>query len=90
IPSSGEFDTFGDGEIEREASYGSRGVEVRSPSADTRQISVPIDLGQLPPSGRLRVVFEVRIEVEEAGSAKKGKSGARGGSMMRDLEIVPE
>jgi len=89
IPSSDDSEpVFAAGEIEREASYGSRGVEVRSPSADTRQISVPIDLGQLPPSGRLRVVFEVRIEVEDAG--KKGKSAGRGSAMMRDLEIVPE
>ena len=83
---------FGAGEIEREASYGGHsGVEVHSPSADTRQITVPIELGSLPPSGRLKVVFEVRIEVEQgAGSAKKGKQSVRGGSMMRDLEVIPD
>jgi hypothetical protein len=87
---SGSEPVFGDGEIEREASYGSRGVEVRSPSSDTRQISIPIDLGAVPASGRLKVIFEVRIEVEPESGAKKGKPASRGSSMMRDLEIVPE
>jgi hypothetical protein len=91
IPADSDSEpVFGVGEIEREASYGSRGVEVRSSASDTRQISVPIDLGALPPSGRLRVIFEVRVEVEPESGAKKGKPASRGSSMMRDLEIVPE
>ena len=95
IPSEPEEEpTFSADEIERESTYSGRssGAEVHSPSADTRQITVPIELGSLPPSGRLKVIFEVRIEVEQgsAGGAKGKKSSARGGSMMRDLEIVPE
>ena len=90
IPPESDSEVFGVGEIEREASYGSRGAEVRSPSSDTRQISVPIDLGALPPSGRLKLIFEVRIEVEPDSGGNKGKPASRGSSMMRDLEIVPE
>ncbi len=89
---SGPEPVFGADEIERESTYSGRsGVEVRSPSADTRQITIPIELGSLPPSGRLKVVFEVRIEVEQGTpSAKKGKQPVRGGSMMRDLEVIPD
>jgi signal recognition particle receptor subunit beta len=85
---------FSAGEIERESTYGGRSSSlVESTSGDTRQITVPIELGSLPASGRLKVVFEVRIEVVESGTseAKKGKkSSARGGAMMRDLEVIPD
>ncbi len=90
---------FSSGEIEREASYGARSSSSSSSSAlvegsgDTRQITVPIELGSLPASGRLKVVFEVRIEVVDSGAsdAKKGKkSSTRSGSMMRDLEVIPD
>jgi signal recognition particle receptor subunit beta len=92
ISSDDSEPVFGAGEIERESTYGGRSdVEVRSPSADTRQITVPIELGSLPASGRLKVVFEVHIEIEQgAGQGKKGKQGVRGGSMMRDLEVIPD
>jgi mutual gliding-motility protein MglA len=78
---------FSAGEIEREASYGSRGVTVTAPSPETRAITVPIDLGSLPASGRLKLVFEVRLEIEGAGTTNGGSSGT---AMMRDLEIVHE
>jgi len=85
---------FTAGEIERESTYSSRSSSlVESTSGDTRQITVPIELGSLPASGRLKVVFEVRIEVVDSGApeAKKGKkSSARGGAMMRDLEVIPD
>lgn len=77
---------FSAGEIEREASYGSRGVTVASPSSDTRAITVPIDLGAIPASGRLKLVFEVRLEIEPSADGKTG--GTRGKAMMRDLEVV--
>jgi len=85
---------FSAGEIEREASYGNRssgGVAFDSGSGDTRQISIPIELGSLPASGRLRLVFEVRLEVQPASAKEKKRSSSRGGSsMMRDLEPISD
>ena len=85
---------FSAGEIERESTYGGgrSSSVVESTSGDTRQITVPIELGQLPSSGRLKVVFEVRIEVVDAAASdsKKGKKSSRSGSMMRDLEVIPD
>jgi len=85
---------FSVGEIERESTYGGRSSSpVESTSGDTRQITVPIELGSLPASGKLKLIFEVRIEIvdSEASGTKKGKkSSSRGGMMMRDLEVIPD
>jgi len=86
---------FDVGEIEREASYGGRSSSsLVETSGDTRQITVPIELGSLPASGKIKIVFEVRIEVVDSGTsdAKKGKKSSvrSGGSMMRDLEVIPD
>jgi hypothetical protein len=87
---------FGADEIERESTYGERSTaparSAPTVSSETRQITVPIELGSLPPSGRLKLIFEVRIEVDSsAAGAKKVKPAAvRGGSMMRDLEVIPD
>jgi len=85
---------FSAGEIERESTYGGRSSSlVESTSGDTRQITVPIELGSLPASGKLKLVFEVRIEIvdSDASGTKKGKkSSSRGGTMMRDLEVIPD
>ena len=78
---------FTAGEIEREASFTSKGVTVTSPSPDTRAITVPIDLGSLPSSGRLKLVLEVRLEIEPGPD---GKGRSRGNEMMHDLQIVHE
>ena len=78
---------FSAGEIEREASFGSKqAVAVSSPSPDTRAITVPIDLGSLPSSGRLKIVLEVRLEIEPGPDGKGGRT--RGSAMMRDLQVV--
>jgi len=85
---------FSADEIEREASYGTRSgggvVAFDNASGETRQISIPIELGSLPASGRLRLVFEVRLEVEPASGKEKKRPSSRGGSMMRDLETIPD
>ena len=84
---------FAADEIEREASYGGRSSSsLVESSGDTRQITVPIELASLPASGKIKLVFEVRIEVMDSTSeTKKGKkSSSRGGSMMRDLEVIPD
>jgi mutual gliding-motility protein MglA len=78
---------FSAGEIEREASYGSRSVPAVS-TTEPRSITVPIDLGSLPASGRLKLVLEIRLEIEP-GPDGKG-AGSRGTAMMRDLQIVHE
>ena len=78
---------FTAGEIEREASFTSKGVTVTSPSPDTRAITVPIDLGSLPSSGRLKLVLEVRLEIEPGPD---GKGRSRGNEMMHDLQVVHE
>jgi hypothetical protein len=52
-------------------------------------VTVPIDLGSLP-TGRVRLVFEVRIEVDAETSGGRSKKSSRAGSMMRDLETIPD
>jgi hypothetical protein len=77
---------FSAGEIERESSYSATGRDLVSGSGETRQISVPIDLSSLP-AGRVRLVFEVRIEVEPSADSKPRKASS-GSTMMRDLEAI--
>jgi signal recognition particle receptor subunit beta len=69
---------FGEDEIERESSYDSSGRGGDAVASDARRITVPIDLGKFPPSGKLKVTFEVRIELEEdvKGSKKKAKASS--------------
>jgi signal recognition particle receptor subunit beta len=56
---------FGEDEIERESSYEAPGSDDGAVASGARRITVPIDLGKFPPSGRLKVTFEVRIELDE-------------------------
>src|SRR5690349_13494192 len=76
---------FGADEIERESSYSydddSPGSGVTS---DARRITVPIDLGKFPPSGKLKVTFEVRIELED--EPKGSKRSKKSGEFYQDLE----
>ncbi len=68
---------FKEDEIERESSYEAPSATSGAVTSDARRITVPIDLGQFPPSGKLRVTFEVRIELdEEAGPARKRSGSA--------------
>ncbi len=83
--SRGAEESFGADEIERDASYEYReGSESESVSS-ARRITVPIDLGKFPPSGKLKVTFEVRIELEEE---PKGATKRRAGKseFYEDLE----
>ncbi|HET9939824.1 MAG TPA: hypothetical protein VFR25_01860, partial [Candidatus Eisenbacteria bacterium] len=79
--------------IEREADYGTSSRQAPAAAAvtggDARTVTVPIDLGSLP-SGRVRLVFEVRIEVDAETSGGRAKKSTRGGAMMRDLETIPD
>ena len=84
---------FSADEIEREADYGSSPRQAPAPVAvtggDARTVTVPIDLGSLP-SGRVRLVFEVRIEVDAESAGGRATRSTRGGAMMRDLETIPD
>ena len=76
-PASRGDDGFVAGEIERESSYSYSDRQGGEVSSDARRITVPIDLGKFPPSGKLKVTFEVRIELEEepkSGSKRSKKS----------------
>jgi mutual gliding-motility protein MglA len=73
-----------EGEIERESSYeADRSASVVS-SAGGKSIVVPIDLGSLPRSGRLRVTFEFTIDVVDAPPARRKDNKTH----MRDLDPV--
>jgi signal recognition particle receptor subunit beta len=84
-PASAGGAEFVAGEIERESSYSYSDRDGGEVTSDARRITVPIDLGKFPPSGKLKVTFEVRIELEE-----EPKSGAKrtkkGGDFYQDLE----
>ncbi len=74
-----------EGEIERESSYeadreAERGAMV---TAGGKSVVVPIDLGSLPNSGRLRVTFEFTIDIVDAPAKKKPNT-----THMRDLDPV--
>ena len=78
-PAAGAGDGF-----EREASYEYREGHEGDVS-NARRITVPIDLGKFPPSGKLKVTFEVRIELdEEPKSNPKGKKAKS--EFYQDLE----
>jgi signal recognition particle receptor subunit beta len=76
-PASRGRDGFGADEIERDSSYSYSDRQGGEVTSDARRITVPIDLGKFPPSGKLKVTFEVRIELEEepkSGSKRSKKS----------------
>ncbi len=78
-------DGFASDEIERESSYESRESSDTEVASSARRITVPIDLGKFPPSGKLKVTFEVRIELEEEPKgATKRRAGGSG--FYQDLE----
>jgi hypothetical protein len=74
----------------------SRAVEAAAgpstPDADVRLITVPIDLGALPPTGHLTLTFQVRIEVDSPEPAppresKRPESGIDE-SFTRGVEVL--
>ena len=65
-----------------------------SGSADSRRVSIPIDLGALPNSGRVTLTVEIsiRIDSDEAPSKKRvsgKKADGFDSSFTRDLEPIP-
>ena len=70
------------GEIERESTY-----EAERPTATVgggKSVVVPIDLGSLPRSGRLRVTFEFTIDVVDAPAKPRKHQNTH----MRDLDPI--
>jgi signal recognition particle receptor subunit beta len=82
--SSAVDEGFGVGEIERESSYEEEPRSSGSVTSDARRITVPIDLGKFPPSGKLKVTFEVHIQLDEEAPAARKRSG--GSAFYDDLE----
>jgi hypothetical protein len=74
-----------EGEIERESSYDAdrEADRVAMTTAGGKSVVVPIDLGSLPNSGRLRVTFEFTIDIVDTPSKKKPNT-----THMRDLDTV--
>ena len=77
-------DAFEAGEIERESSY-EADRSSRHASSDGQTITVPIDLGSVPASGRIKVTFQIQVEVVEDATPKKRKQNH---THMRDLDPV--
>jgi len=76
--------TFQAGEIERESSYEADRSMARATS-EGGTITVPIDLGSVPASGRIRVTFQIQVEVVEESTPKRRKQNH---THMRDLDPV--
>jgi len=86
VPRIGSPDSdLTEGEIERESSYeADREAErVAMVTGGGKSVVVPIDLGSLPNSGRLRVTFEFTIDIVDAPAKKKPNT-----KHMRDLDPV--
>jgi len=80
-----EDGVLSEGEIERESSYeADQGVKAITGG---KSVVVPIDLGSLPSSGRLRITFEFTIDVVD-GDVKAAKTSKSRHTHMRDLESV--
>ena len=72
---------FEAGEIERESSYQADRSLGRATS-ENGTITVPIDLGSVPASGRIKVTFQIQVEVVEEEKPKRRKQNH---THMRDL-----
>ena len=72
---------FEAGEIERESSYQADRSLGRATS-ENGTITVPIDLGSVPASGRIKVTFQIQVEVVEDEKPKRRKQNH---THMRDL-----
>ena len=56
-----------------------------APGITTQTITVPIDLGSVPASGRIKVTFQIQVEVVEDATPKKRKQNH---THMRNLDPV--
>ena len=86
----------GIGDFEREPGVGSERAAaptVRMDAGESRRITLPIDLGTLPRSGRITLSVEISIRVDSDEPRKKPAAGRKPGgldeSFTRDLEPTP-
>ena len=75
--------SFEAGEIERESSYQADRSLGRATS-EGGTITVPIDLGSVPASGRIKVTFQIQVEVVEEAPKRRKQNHTH----MRDLDPV--
>ena len=74
------------------APSGRYGGNSGSGSGDSRRVSIPIDLGTLPRSGRVTLTVEISIRVDSDEPARKSSEKKAAGfddSFTRDLEPIP-
>jgi len=97
IPAPSANDEESVGDFEREGSQFSA-AQVRTPSGsgDARRVSIPIDLGTLPRSGRVTLTVEISIQIDSDDARPKSPGGLGGKkassldtSFTRDLEPIP-
>jgi len=85
IVRASDGDMFEAGEIERESSYEAERSSKQTAASPGQTITVPIDLGSLPASGRIKVTFQIQVEVVEESAPKRRKQNH---THMRDLDPV--
>jgi signal recognition particle receptor subunit beta len=94
-PSAADEESIGD--FEREPGIptmtSGRTMSSGSVSGDTRRLSIPIELGPLPRSGRITMTVEIAIRVDSDEAPKKSGGGKKADgfddSFTRDLEPIP-
>jgi len=94
-PTAADEESIGD--FEREPGVPSMtsgpGMGSASVSGDTRRVSIPIELGVLPRSGRITLTVEIAIRVDSDDAPKKAGGGKKADgfddSFTRDLEPIP-
>jgi len=95
-PSANDEESVGD--FEREGSHLSAAQVRRAPSGsgDARRVSIPIELGTLPRSGRVTLTVEISIQIDSDEARPKPLGGLGGkkatgldDSFTRDLEPIP-
>ena len=96
IPASSDEESIGDFELDPGVPSAS-GPGLRASAAgsgDARRVSIPIDLGALPRSGKVTLTVEISIRVESDEPAPKKFGGGKKAegfddSFTRDLEPIP-
>jgi len=94
-PSAADEESIGDFEREPGVPSMTPGLSMGSGSVsgDTRRVSIPIELGVLPRSGRITMTVEIAIRVDSDETPKKAGGGKKADgfddSFTRDLEPIP-
>jgi signal recognition particle receptor subunit beta len=99
VPASSDEESIGDFELDpgvpsASGPSGRHASASFSGSGDARRVSIPIDLGALPRSGKVTLTVEISIRVESDEAAPKKSGGGKKAegfddSFTRDLEPIP-